>query len=64
MPASVPALPTCAGYVRRLTRLSIPRGAGRSSEDQGFWVTLYWLLSSSGHEHRHHDRVSAGATAR
>ena len=29
---------TCDGYVRRFTRLSIPRAAGRSSEEAGFWV--------------------------
>ncbi len=29
----------CIGYVRRFTRLSIPRAAGRSSEERGFWVT-------------------------
>ncbi len=28
----------CAGYVRRLTRLPIPRAAARSSEEAGFWV--------------------------
>ena len=39
----------CAGYVRRFTRWSIPRAAGRSSEERGFWVThLTWRRKPMG----------------
>ncbi len=39
----------CAGYVRRFTRSSIPRAAGRSSEEHDFWVThLTWRRKPKG----------------
>ena len=54
---------TCAGYVRRFTRLSIPRVAGRSSEEAGSWVahltlrrkprgTAAWWESENGQKVR------------
>ena len=47
--APTPADDACAGYVRRFTRSVIPFAEGRSSEENGFWVThLTWRRKPKG----------------